>query len=580
MNRPRTRIVATLGPSTDDGDVFVRIVEAGVDVARLNLSHGTRPEHVARIERARAMENGPAVMLDTRGPETRVDLEGYGLMERGQALDLPFGRFNPSSLPRALMPGDVLYLGDGQLDLQVEEIEEDRLRAIAKTGGRLAGSMRVTPPPRVEAEISRDQSALTEKDRDDLSHLLPLGVEFVALSMVRSVEDVLEIRSFMEERDLDAQVIVKIETPAAVEAIETILAVSDGLMVARGDLGLRLPVEEVPHLQKKLIRIANRVGKPVITATQMLESMVSSPAPTRAEASDVANAILDGTDAVMLSAESAVGSYPLEAVRTMAKIALRAEVDLPERSLEWGSGSTITDVLGQSACQAARFLGASAIISATRSGYTARMVARARPRVPIVAVTPSTEVARRLSLTWGVVPLVVTSHSTTDEVLTEAISAALDTGTVSPGDLVVLTAGLPPGVPGTTNILKVDVAAEVLARGVGIGEGIVAARAFVPEEGASPPSEEYVVVVDASTPDMVPLVSGASGLIAQQGGLTSHAAILGLHLGLPTIVGATGVLDRVKPGQVVTMDSYRGLVFGGRVQIPGDPDGRGRGTGC
>lgn len=576
MKRSRTRIVATLGPSTDQPGILVSMIDAGADVVRINLSHGVQAQHRDRIEKAG--ELGAAVLLDTRGPEIRLDLRDLNLESRGQVVAIPLDRFSPQDIIHALNPGEPLFLGDGQGRLQIERRKEDCLEVRVLEPGSWEGVVRITPSPRVERQVMRGLSALTAADRDDLSCLLPLGVDFVALSMVRGVEDVLELREFLESKGMEVQVIAKIETPSALDQLDSILAVSDGLMVARGDLGLRIPPEEVPHVQKRLISRANESGKPVITATQMLESMISSPSPTRAEASDVANAILDGTDAVMLSGESAVGLHPVEAVRIMSRIALRAEKELPERRMDLGSDITITDVLGQSASWAARSLNASAIVTATRSGYTARMVARSRPRIPIVASTPSSRVARQLSLTWGVAPLVVEAQGTTDEILEAAINAALREGLVEPGGLVVFTAGLPPGVSGTTNFMKVDVASPILTRGKGIGIGVSTGKAVLPGEDP-PDGEPYIVVCASSTPEMIPLIRNSRGLIAEEGGLTSNAALVGLNFQIPTIVGARGCTEAVVQGQTLTMDAGRGLVYSGQVRLPGLPKEEG-GRGC
>ncbi len=578
MTCPRTKIVATLGPATDRPGVLPSLVDAGVDVVRLNLSHGTFPELEQRLSSVRELPRPPAVMVDTRGPEVRISFPGEANLHPGQKITIPAGDFQPREAVTTLEEGDRLILGDGSPVLEVTGTECSGVHLRVLAGGRAGGAVRVTLPERAEEALNRGRSILTAADLHDLELIVPKGVDFIALSMVRNVGDIIELREFLEERGHTTSVVAKIETASAVDGIDSILKMSDAVMVARGDLGLRLPPYDVPIIQKQLIQRANLAGKPVITATQMLESMIERQSPTRAEASDVANAILDGTDAVMLSGETAVGSYPVETVAVMARIALRAEEELGGNRLASATGPTITDALGRSAHHIAISLNASTIITATVSGYTTRMVARFRPRAGIVAVTPSGRVARQLALVWGVVPLVSASASSTDAVLEGSVAAALESGLVNRGDLVVLTAGLPPGVSGTTNLIKVEVAAPVLARGTGMGQGV--AIGAVVQAGQDPPQGPFILVARSTDASMVPLMRRAQGVVAAEGGFTSHAAIVGLELGLPTLIGAGDAPLSLASGQVVTVDAGRGLLYDGEVRIPGVGVSEGRELDC
>ncbi|MCR3923359.1 MAG: pyruvate kinase, partial [Firmicutes bacterium] len=358
-----------------------------------------------------------------------------------------------------------------------------------------------------------------------------------------------------------------------VDNIEKILAACDGIMVARGDLGVEVPTEDVPLMQKMMISKCNAAGKPVITATQMLDSMIRNPLPTRAEASDVANAIFDGTDAVMLSGETAVGKYPLEAVRTMARIAERAETALQYEkileSFEPPKERSVTDAIAYATCHAGQELGAAAIITSTQSGFTARNVSKYKPKARIVAVTPRRAVARRLALTWGVFPLLCRPTTTTDEMFTSAIEAALASQYIVNGDLVIITAGVPVGVSGTTNLLRVHTVGEVILRGTGLGKKSVMGQVKIAltSEEASLATAEHIVVAPSTDKSYVPYLQHVAGLLVEEGGLTSHAAVVALNMELPVIVGATAATSKLQNGETITLDTVRGLVYSGKATI-------------
>ncbi|MCL6594310.1 MAG: pyruvate kinase, partial [Alicyclobacillus sp.] len=408
---------------------------------------------------------------------------------------------------------------------------------------------------------------VTEKDVADIYFGIEHGVDFFAASFVRKAADILEVRRILEAADYEAAIIAKIETQEGLERLQEIIEVADGIMVARGDLGVEIPTEEVPLAQKRMIALCNRMGKPVITATQMLDSMQRNPRPTRAEASDVANAIFDGTDAIMLSGETAAGRYPVEAVQTMAQIALRAERALWEHEVTdrhaEGQAQAVTDVIGHAVQTMAADLGVRAILTATTSGYSARMISKHRPRAPIVAATPRPEVARRLTLCWGVYPVVVQEATSTDEVLETTVAGALADGLAQPGDMVLIVAGVPVGQQGTTNLIKVHTIGEVLVRGIGVGQRAVSGPAVVSRQAAALAarvSPGCILVTHSTDADMVPAMERAAAIITEEGGLTSHAAIVGLSLGKPVIVGATGALSAIADGMLVTVDPLRGLV--------------------
>lgn len=469
----RTKIVCTLGPASEKVEVLTQMIMAGMNVARFNFSHGTWAEHGARIEAVKkaAAQVGArvALLLDTKGPEIRLGRVKHNVvLKDGQEVSLTTEDIEGDEeslpvtfpdLPRDVQPGQQILLDDGLVELEVLATGTREVRCLVKHGGEISSHKGVNIPGAV-----LNLPALTDKDVADIEFGLSQGVDFIALSFVRTAQDVLEVKRLLKEHKAQVGVIAKIENRIGVENIDEILEVADGIMVARGDLGVEIPVEEVPLVQKMIIKKCNHAGKPVITATQMLESMVRNPRPTRAEVTDVANAILDGTDAIMLSAETAVGRYPVEAVATMARIARRAEESLPYEEILKRKGladeRTATDAISHASCTIALELGAKAIITPTASGATARRVAKYRPSAPILATSPNEKVLNQLCLVWGVEPLLVERTEGTDEMVNAAVNAAIRSGQVQEGDLVVITAGVPANVPGTTNLLKVHIVGE------------------------------------------------------------------------------------------------------------------------
>lgn len=579
----RTKIVCTLGPASSSVPMLKQLIDAGMNVARLNFSHGTHPEHGETIVAARraAHEQGQnlALLLDTKGPEIRIGTfpEGSVTLTEGSSFtltteDVEGSRervsVNYPDIVRDVRVGMRVLLDDGLIVLQVEHVGETDVRCLVMTGGELSNRKGVNIPG---ADLNLP--AISEKDREDIIFGIKNDLDFIAASFVRKAEDVLAIRAILEAHRSGIQIIAKIENQEGVDNLEKILAVSDGVMVARGDLGVEIPAEDVPLVQKAIISKCNKAGKPVITATQMLDSMIRNPRPTRAEASDVANAIFDGTDAVMLSGETAVGKYPLEAVHTMARIAERAETALHYarilESFEPPEERSVTDAISYATCHAAQELSAAAIITATQSGFTARNVSKYKPKARIIAVTPREPVARRLALTWGVFPVLCRPTTTTDEMFSAAIEASLRSGYIHNGDLVLITAGVPVGLSGTTNLMRVHTVGEILLRGTGLGKQPVTAHVRLARSGEEAGSiqDGEILVAPCTDSSYVPYLNKAAGLVVEEGGLTSHAAVVALHLGLPVIVGAVGATELLSTGDLVTIDTVRGLVYSGKATI-------------
>lgn len=580
----RTKIVCTIGPASQPVDVLRELIRSGMNVARLNFSHGTHQEHEARIQAIRqaAREEGRtvAILLDTKGPEIRIGmLKGdSAVLQEGQEVVLTTEEIlgdarrisvTYAGLPGDVAPGDTVLLDDGLIGLEVLSTQDSEIRCLVKNGGEVSNRKGVNVPGK-EVRLP----AVTEKDIADIRFGILNGVDFIAASFIRSASDVLEIRRILEEQGASIQIIAKIESQSGVRNIDDIIKVSDGVMVARGDLGVEIPAEEVPLVQKMIIGKCHQAGKPVITATQMLDSMIRNPRPTRAEASDVANAIFDGTDAIMLSGETAAGKYPVEAVRTMARIAGRTEQALQYKEILHNMPAppqhTITDSISYATCNIALDLQAAAIITPTASGSTARMVSKYRPLAPIIAASPREEVLRSLCLVWGVNPLLVAHADGTDEMITRAVDGALEARMIKSGDLVVITAGVPVGVPGTTNLIKVHIIGEVLARGTGIGPRTAVGTVRITRTGEEAKAKVQpgdILVTIATDRDFIPAMERVGAVITEEGGLTSHAAIVGLNLGIPVVVGVEGATSLLEDGITVTVDSRRGLIYRGVTKV-------------
>jgi len=581
MSRPdlmrRTKIVATIGPATESAERLRELVAAGATTFRLNFSHGDHSEHAARIATIRQVSKelgielgilqdlqGPKIRLGrfADGPITLAKGEQFTLTSRDVACNQKIATVTYAGLADEVLLGSRILLDDGRVEMVVDRVDkpEQTLFCTVTVGGVLSNNKGVNFP-----DVQLSIRALTEKDRIDLAFGLKQGVDWVALSFVRNPSDMREIRELIRSHGHNTPVVAKIEKFEAIDQIDDILPLCDGVMVARGDLGVEMPAEEVPLLQKELIRKANSLGIPVITATQMLDSMVSCPRPTRAEVSDVANAILDGTDAVMLSNESAVGDFPVEAVAIMATIAKRIERDYPQRILDSHMATTIPNAICQAVSSIARQLNAAAILPLTKGGSTARNVSKFRPSTPILAVTSEVNVARQLQLCWGVSPLVVEEQASSTSTFSLAMGMARELGFLRDGDLVVQTAGTLSGISGSTDFIKVGIVSAVLSKGTGVGTGSVSGRVRLvdsPEAAAAIQSGEILVLHETSD-EYVEALRKAKGLITEAGGLDSHAALIAERTGLPTIVGVSNAIASLRQGEIVTMDLQRGEVHCG-----------------
>jgi pyruvate kinase len=574
----RTKIVCTIGPSSESREKVQALLAAGMDVARLNFSHGTHEEHSRRIvilkEEAAKIGKHLGILLDTKGPEVRtgrVPEEGITL-ENGSEFsldtDLSLGNqqrvgITYTDLWRKVKLGSHILIDDGQLDLEVTSVDSKIIRTVIRNGGVLKSQKGVNVP---SALI--DLPAVTERDIEDIRFGISQGIDFIAASFTRKSLNILDVRRIVEEMDADVHIIAKIESQEGLNNLDAILEVADGLMVARGDLGVEIPVEEVPIRQKEMIRKCNLLGKPVIVATQMLDSMIRQPRPTRAEASDVANAILDGTDAIMLSGETAAGLFPIEAVQMMDKIAKRTEQTCLDNQATRRPQRNVAEAISFASYTIAIDLEAAAILTPTHSGLTARMISKYRPIALIVAATPFATTARKLSLQWGVQPLIVPQSLGTDEMLSLAVNTSLNKNLIHSGDVVVITAGVPIGKVGSTNMIKVQVMGNILSKGTGIGRKSysgVARKVQFPIK--DPFNDGDILIAETTDADYVPIIARAGALVIVEGGLTSHAAIAALQYGIPAIVGAQEAFSKVSNGQTLTVDALSGVVYEGSISI-------------
>lgn len=575
----KTKIVCTIGPSSEDKEMLRKLFNEGLDVCRLNFSHGNHENHKEKIDMIKELReemNLPiAIMLDTKGPEIRLgdfkdnavielkDGDKFTITTRDILGDQDIISVSYKDLPKDLEVGSKVLIDDGLVGLVVEKIEDTEIYLSVESGGVISSHKGVNIP---NANINLP--ALTEKDKADILFGIENDIDFIAASFIRKKSDVLGIRKVLEDNNnFDIRIISKIESRQGLENIDEIIDASDGIMVARGDLGVEIPTEEVPIAQKEIIKKCNLSSKAVITATQMLDSMMRNPRPTRAEATDVANAVLDGTSAVMLSGESASGKYPVEAVKTMRKIVEVTESsidyeDLLKRRMEEVSNTT-TNAIGKSTCTIARDLGAKAIITATTSGDTTRSISKFRPESEIIATTTSEKVRRQLSLEWGVKSVFVPNHKNTDDVIENSIETSLKEGFVMPGDTVILTAGVPVGLAGSTNLIKVQTIAEILCKGTGMGDKKVTAKAVIVnsvEDLIKDFKDGDIIVTTSTDRDIINYVEKASGIVAEAAGYTSHAAITGVTLGIPTVVGAHNATFKIKTGDIVTLDPSDGTI--------------------
>ena len=579
MNTPirKTKIVCTMGPNLFEKHLIAPLMKAGMNVARFNFSHGTYETHqhyydeVCRIRDELGLPI--ATMLDTKGPEIRVRSfkNGRVTLQNGQLFTLTTDEVEGDEervsitykeLPQDIAVGSSILIDDGLIGMQVERIDGADIVCRVLNGGVVSNNKGVNIP---NAHLS--MPFISEKDHQDILFAIKNGYDFIAASFTRCADDIMQIRHILQENNCHTiNIIAKIENMEGVENIDEILRVVDGVMVARGDLGVEVPLEDVPSLQKKLIQRGIAAGKPVITATQMLDSMIKNPRPTRAEATDVANAIYDGTSAIMLSGESAVGEYPVEAVETMVRIALRAEADMDyirRFSRDTSASTDVTNAISHATVTSAHDLNASAIITVTKSGSTARILSRYRPACVIVGCTTEKHVWRQLALSWGTVPLMIAEESNTDDLFEHAVDAAVQNGLVHDGELVVLTAGVPLGISGTTNLMKVHVVGHLLSRGQGLHGGKVVAPLCVIrnlEKDAKDFNTGDVIVCHQTTREMFSMLRKSSAIVLEDDNPEGHGAIAGMSLDIPVIIGAKNATNILKSGAVVTVDGEKGTV--------------------
>ena len=574
----KTKIVCTLGPSTDKGDVLRQLMQEGMNVARFNFSHGSHEEQKARLDKLVALREEldlpVAALLDTKGPEIRLkELKGgKAELKEGQLFTLALGDFvgdasrvaiTYEDLHNDVKAGDRILIDDGLIEMKVVRLDGTDIVCEVINGGMISNKKGVNVP-----NVELSMPFISETDYSDIVFGIENGFDFIAASFTRTADDILQIRKILEEHDCKSvNIIAKIENKQGVDNIDDITRVSDGIMVARGDMGVEIPMEDVPVIQKILIEKVYKAGKQVITATQMLDSMMKHPRPTRAEATDVANAVYDGTSAIMLSGETAAGDYPVEALQTMVKIASRTEQDinymsrLKKRSIL--TNPDITNAIAHATCTTAMDLNASAIITVSNSGRTARMVSKYRPACPIIGCSVNKDVCRKMSLSWGVTPLLVELKHNSDELFDHAVDKAEEMGLIKQGEIVVLTAGVPLGISGTTNMIKVHVAGHILMRGKGLNDKVDSGNMCV-VNSAEELKEKFkvgdIIVAKDTCNEMMEQIRLSSGLILEKNSINCHGAIAGLSLDIPVLIGAENATQILKSGAFVTLDGKKGIV--------------------
>lgn len=575
----KTKIVCTLGPATETEEQIRALILAGMNVARFNFSHGTYEEHLKKLDILKSLREELhlpiAALLDTKGPEIRLGKfkDGKAELKAGELFTLTtaetLGNSTKVTISFAGLPGDVdtgsrILLDDGLIELKVMSVENGTdIICKVVNGGPISNNKGVNVPG-----VQLSLPFVSEKDRSDVLWGIEQGFDFIAASFTRNADDILEIRKILDSKNChNIRIVAKIENAEGVANIDEILHVSDGVMIARGDMGVEIPLEEVPVVQKLLIKKAYSAGRQVITATQMLDSMMKNPRPTRAEATDVANAIYDGTSAIMLSGETAAGAYPVESVKTMARIAERAERDIDYKGRfmkrEFDMRQNVTNAISHATCTTAHDLGAAAIITVTKSGKTARMISKFRCAVPVIGGTTSPVVYRQMNLSWGVIPILMEEQGSTDELFQHAVDVAQEVGLVQSGDLVVITAGVPLGISGTTNLLKVHLVGDVLVSGQGVNSLTVFGNICVArdeEEALTNFKQGDILVIPQTSNNILSLLKKASGIVTEAEGLNSHASIVGLSLDIPVLVGAKNATAILKSSTNVTLDTTRGVV--------------------
>ena len=577
MNMRKTKIICTLGPAVDHAETIERLIRTGMNAARFNFSHGSHAEQLARLnmfKKVRDTLGAPvATILDTKGPEIRIKTfaDGPVTLEQGQGFilttdDVPGdGRrvsVTYANLHKEVGPGCRILVDDGLIELRVQKVEGHEIHCEVENGGPLSSNKSINIP-----DVHILLPSLTDKDREDLKFAVDNDFDFIAASFVRKASDVEDIRAELRKHGGDnIRIIAKIENREGVENLEGIIAASDGIMVARGDLGVEIPAHEVPILQKKMIKATIRAGLPVITATQMLDSMIENPRPTRAEITDVANAIYDGTSAIMLSGETAAGRYPVEAVRTMDAIARKTESHIDDAKLlglRCRNRMNITAATAHAACTTAKDIGADAILTVSQAGITAQMVSSFRPETTVVALLLEEQVQRQMALYWGVEPITMPRAENTDELVELAVQSAEKAGLIRHGDLVVITAGVPVGISGTTNMIRIQQVGGSLLNAVGIGSRTASGPLCVcrsVEEVAEKFHAGDVLVVPYTTNELLPYLRDAAAIICEEGSAECHAATVGLLLSKPVLVGAGDATRRLEDGVRVSVDCARGVV--------------------
>ena len=578
----KTKIICTLGPSTDKDGVLRELIANGMNVARFNFSHGSHEEHKGRLDLLKSLreELGKpvAALLDTKGPEIRLKdfKNGTEMLEAGQTFTLTtrdvegtkeICSITYKDLPQDVAPGGTIMLDDGLIKLQIQTVNDTDIVCTVLNNGKIKNKKGVNVPG-----VHLSMPYMSQRDKDDIIFGIEQGFDFIAASFVRTAQDVYEIRNLLNEYDSNIRIIAKIENREGVNNIDSILAAADAVMVARGDLGVEIDFTELPGIQKTIIDRSFSFGKPIVTATQMLDSMIVNPRPTRAEISDVANAIYDGTSAIMLSGETAAGAYPVEALKTMSAIAERTEQEgfhLRGRQMDSNPGKiSVSDATAHAACLTARDVNAAAIVTVSESGTTARLLSKYRPQQPIIACVMREQVQRQLSLSWGITPLMMSLAHSTDELIEMSTALAKENGYLHNGELAVVTAGVPVGVSGTTNMIKIHMVGNCLATGVGVGpENAEVSNATgkacvcrTLDEVHAKFKPGMVLVVPSTSNEMLNYVRDAAALVVEEPGLNSHAAIAGKALLKPTVVGAVGATSHIRDGLMVAVDCAHGSV--------------------
>ena len=576
----KTKIICTLGPSTDQEGVLRELVANGMNVARFNFSHGSHEEHLGRFEKLKAIREElglpVAALLDTKGPEIRLrDFKnGTEMLEAGQTFTLTTREVEGTKeicsitykdLPQDVQPGGTIMLDDGLIKLQIQTVNDTDIVCTVLNNGKIKNKKGVNVPG-----VHLSMPYMSQRDKDDIIFGIQQGYDFIAASFVRTAQDVYDIRNLLNQYDSNIRIIAKIENREGVNNIDSILAAADAVMVARGDLGVEIDFTELPGIQKTIIDRSFSFGKPIVTATQMLDSMIVNPRPTRAEISDVANAIYDGTSAIMLSGETAAGAYPVEALKTMSAIAERTEQEgfhLRGRQMDSNPGKiSVSDATAHAACLTARDVNAAAIVTVSESGTTARLLSKYRPQQPIIACVMREQVQRQLSLSWGITPLMMSLAHSTDELIEMSTALAKENGYLHNGELAVVTAGVPVGVSGTTNMIKIHMVGNCLATGVGVGpenNDVASGKACVcrtMDEVRAKFKPGMVLVVPSTSNEMLSFVRDAAALVVEEPGLNSHAAIAGKALLKPTVVGAAGATSHIRDGLMVAVDCAHGSV--------------------